>query len=564
MATIKIPGFKQYTTNPNTRAVDELDITDALNVYWSGNTVEVRDGSSLWKNNTQSNWGRIKKAITYKRREDDFFYVVVITIDGRVFAIPSDDPDYGTPNAVWLELESELGTFPALTPDGDKYSLFVFNSMLYLADSTNAYYSWDGLAVGLTLEINPPSLGAANIVDFDVKSNRLVALDDAGKTHLSAVNDGTDFTTLSGGGVLNYGRVEGLKATNALSFNDDLIITTEDPLSVKYQAYRLLGIRFYEPTTPGSDTNSFEVRKVNSAASIIGESGQEILGDTIGLSRNGFVSLLSVINKENITERDYLSFPIKEIVRKINFQASNAISSVTDIDGKYYCAVPLGAGTTEANVIFCYDYRRSSPSEGINRWSLLSFDSFGDIGTLFTIQGQAYATDLEGNIYKLNDEEALYSDEDANGNKVAINAMVKTAAIGGQEPGTEKEFREVTFLITKIYQDFDLNVDLIVDGKFIANDIDGSVYRPIHVELSNQALLYDTPALLYDDFNLYDSNGYNQRLITLVNRGGRANSIQWRFSTRTPGISWGLGSISIEADAIELANESGRNNSGII
>ncbi len=34
---------------------------------------------------------------------------------------------------------------------------------------------------------------------------------------------------------------------------------------------------------------------VNTAASIIGESGQEIVGDTIGLSRNGFVSLLSVI-----------------------------------------------------------------------------------------------------------------------------------------------------------------------------------------------------------------------------------------------------------------------------
>lgn len=563
MATIKIPGFKQFTTNPNTRAVDELDVTDALNVYWSGNTLEVRDGSSLWKNNNQSNWGRIKRAITYKRRDDNFFYVVVVTIDGRVFTIPSDDPDFGTPNAVWIELESELGTFPALTPDGDKYSLFVFNSMLYLADSTNAYYSWNGTDPGLTLEINPTDLGAANIVDFDVKSNRLVALDDAGRTHLSFVNNGTDFTS-AGTGSLNYGRAEGLVATNVLSFNDDLIITTEDPLSVKYQAYRLFGIKFYDPNEVGSDTSQFEIRKVNSAASIIGESGQEIVGDTIGLSRQGFVSLLSIINKETVSERDYISFPIKELVRKINFQASNAISSVTDIDGKYYCAAPLGAGATEANVIFCYDYRRSSASEGINRWSLLSFDSFGDIGGLFTIQGQAYATDLEGNIYKLNDEEALYSDEDANGDKVAINVMIKTAAIGGQDTGTEKEFRELTFLITKIYQDFDLNIDLIVNGRFISNDIDGSIYRPVHIELSNQALLYDTPALLYDDFNLYDSNGYNQRLVTLVNRGGRANSIQWRFSTKTPGISWGLGSISIEADAIELANEAGKNNSGII
>ena len=39
MATIKIPGFKQYNTSPNTRAVDETDVTEALNVYWSGNTL---------------------------------------------------------------------------------------------------------------------------------------------------------------------------------------------------------------------------------------------------------------------------------------------------------------------------------------------------------------------------------------------------------------------------------------------------------------------------------------------------------------------------------------------
>jgi hypothetical protein len=564
MATVKIPGFKQYTTNPNPRSVDDLDVTRALNVYWSGNTLVMRDGCSLWKNDVQANWGRIAKAITYKRRADNFFYVVVAMTNGRVFFIESDDPNFGGASATWTELESYLTTFPALTPNANKYSMFVFNNILYFADSTSAYYSWDGTAAGLTLETDPPSLAGNNIVDFDVKSNRLVALDDGGRTHLSAINDGTDFTTVSGGGNLNYGRVEGLIATNVVSFNDDLIVTTEDRLSVKYQAYRLSGIQFFDPAVTGTDTSQFEVRKINTAASIIGESGQEIVGDTIGLSRNGFVSLLSVVNKETITERDYLSYPIKELIRQINFQKSDKISSTTDIDGRYYCAVPFGDDSTEANVIFCYDFRRSSVGEGINRWSLLTFAGITEIGALFTIQGQAYACDIKGNIFKLNDGNTSHEDEDEDGNKLPINTVVKTASIGGQEMGLEKDFGSLTFLLTSLYEDLAINVDLIVDGKFYDKDIYGVPYPPINVELSGGALLYDTPGLLYDDFHLYDSGGSDQKLVTLIDRGGRANSIQWQFSTNTKRVSWGLGGFSIDVEAVETTNSAGANNSGVI
>ncbi len=282
-----------------------------------------------------------------------------------------------------------------------------------------------------------------------------------------------------------------------------------------------------------------------------GTDGIDLLTDTLNVL--GGVGLTSAVTANTVT------------VNLDNTAVTAGVyGSSTDINGRYFCAVPYGDDATEANVIFCYDYRRSSVSEGIYRWSLLTFDSFIEIAALFTIQGQAYATDTGGNIYKLNDSEAIYTDADANNNKVAINAVVKTAAIGGQEIGTEKEFREITFLLTNIYEDFDLNVDLIANGKFIAEDIDGSPYRPIHIELPVGTLLYDTPGLLYDDFNLYDSGGTDQRVVTLVNRGGRANSIQWQFSTNAKGISWGLGSISIEADAVELANESGKNNAGII
>lgn len=565
MPLVEIPGFKQWNTSSNPRTIDQFDVTVAYNVKWEGNRLVTRDGSTLWKNDDQADWGRIARFKTYKKRDDNFFYVVVILTSGRVFAITSDDANYGTPSATWTEVYSPISTSPALEPDATRYELFVFNNVLYLADSTNNYFSWDGLSADLTVEANPPSLSTNNIVAFQDKSNRLVALDDGGLTHLSAVNDGSDFTTVSGGGVLNYGRVEGLVATSISPFADDLVITTEDPLSVKFQAYRLLGIQFFDPAVTGSDTSQFEVRKISSEASIIGESAQEITGDTIGLTVRGFVKLSSVAeNANNITERSFISFPIKELIPQINFQAADKIRSAVDINGRYYCAVPFGEGATEANVIFVYDYLRSSPGEGIHRWALWAFNSFSDIGTIGIIQGQLYVTDLFGNIYKANDPDAGYADQDANGNDTAINYVVRTAAIGGANIATEKEFGDVSFLLTDLTDDFSLTFLPVIENLVRDEDIDESPLRDLEIELPLGGLTYDTPGLLYDDLLVYDSGGSDQKVVSSTNRGGRANSMQWQWATNTTGVSWGIGSFSVNIEVMELTNASGGNNSGDI
>lgn len=564
MATLKIPGLRQYTTNRNPRAVNQLDITEALNVYWNGNSVEARDGITLWKNDTQTSWGRIIKARTFKKRADTFFYVVVVMNTGRVFYIKSDNASFGSSGATWTELNSSSSSTPALAASATKYDLFPFNDRLYLADSTNGYFSWNGTDADLTAETDPPSLSTNNIVNFETKSNRLAALDDGGLSHLSAVNDGQDFTAGSGGGSLNYGRVEGLIATNLVPFGDDLVVTTEDTLSIKYQAYELTGIQFFDPAVAGTDTSQFEVRKINPGASIVGDSGQEITGDTIGLTPDGFVSLRSISQKEVITERDFLSFPIKELIEFINFEKADKISSAVDGNGRYYCAVPFGLTATEANTVFVYDFRRSSPVEGIHRWSVLEFSGFGgDIGTIFTIQNHLYVTDTLGNIYKANDPDASYSDVNDAGTAQNINYLVKTAAIGGDEIGIEKEYGTVTFLLTNLFADFNLSMLPVIDGKTIREDIDSRPFQSIPIELPAGELLYDTGEL-YDVFNLYDSGGTNQRVVSSSNRGGRANSIQWQFSTNTTGVSWGLGALSVEVDGMEVANEPGEANTAVI
>lgn len=566
MPLVEIPGFRQYNSSTNARAVNQLDLTEVLNMVWASFGPESRNGSSLWNDDSQSNWGEIAICETFKKRADDFYYVVVIMTSGRVFYIRSDDANFGTTSATFTELNSPSATTPALAVDAIQYDLFGFNNLLYLADSTNGYFSWNGTDTALTARTDPPGLGTNKIVKFIDKSNRLMALDDGGRTHLSAINDGTDFTTSSGGGSLNYGRVEGLLATNVTPFQDDVLISTEDTETQKFQAYLITGIQFFDPAVTGSDTSQFEVRKVNSIAGVIGNSAQEIAGDTIGLTPRGFVSLSKALASTNeiTNDRDYISYPIKELIPQINFAYADKISSVVDAkNGRYLCAVPFGQDATTANIILVYDFLRSSPAEEIYRWSVWTYASIPDIGVLSNIAGNIFATDLTGNIFQLDDPDASYADYDATNTKQAINYVIKTSAIGGANPGTEKEFGNINFLLTNLSDDFSLNVDKIVDGLLVSEEADGTPIAPIDIELPLGGLLYDTPGLLYDDFNYYDSAGSDQRSVTLINRGGRAGSMQWIFSTNTTGISWGLGNFSVNINVAEEANQAGVNNGSI-
>lgn len=562
MVLEQIPGFQQYNTNSNFRAINKLDLTEANNLIWEGNRLKTRQGSSRFKSTAQSNWGRVARFKTFKKAADSFFYVVAILTNGRVFYIKSNNANYGTATATWTELNNPSSGTPALAVNADRYDLFGFNNILYFCDSTNGYFSWNGTDADLTAETDPPNLGSNNVRAILDKNDRLTLLDDGGYHHLSAINDGQDFTTASGGGALTYGRVSGLKATTLVPFGDDLIITTEDPVTERYQAYQLQGIQFFDPAVAGSDTSQFEVRKISSSGSIVGDSAQEITGDTIGLTTRGFVSLSKALNSRTTTERDFISFPIKEIIDQINFEYSDNISSVVS-GGRYYCAVPFGNQATEANMVLVYDFLRSSPAENIYRWSIWTFQGFQDIATLGEIKGQLYIADTDGAIYKFNDMNSDYTDVDKDGNSVSINYNLNTAYIGGDSVGVTKDFGTLAVLFTDLDTDkFEMSLYSIIDGELIVEDIDEEPIPPLEIEPLDVGYRYDTQGIFYDDFNYYDS-GSDQRLVTLSNRGGTAESMGWSFSTNTTGVSWGIGLINSMYEPVEEASKSGVNDDGI-
>jgi hypothetical protein len=557
-----ISGFRLYNTNSNQRAINKLDVTAANNLIWEGNRLKTRDGSSLFKNTAQANWGRTAKIKTFKKAADSFFYVVRIATNGRVFYIKSDNASYGTAAATWTEINSSASATPALAVGADKYDLFSFNNLLYFCDTTAKYFSWNGTDADLVAETDPPNLGTNKVKSLHDKNDRFTILDDGGYHHLSAINNGQDFTTLSGGGALTYGRVGGLKASTLVPFGDDLIITTEDTVTQRYQGYQLSGIQFFDPAVVGSDTSQFEVRKTSSTASIVGDSAQEITGDTIGLTTRGFISLSKAINARSTTERDFISFPIKEIISEINFEQSDKISSVVS-DGRYYCAIPFGDDATEANMVLVYDFLRSSPGEDINRWTIWTFHGFQDIATLAVIKRQLYIADTEGAIYKFNDKASDSTDVDKDGLSVAINYNLKSAYIGGDSVGITKDFGNLAVVFTDL-PTTTLSMDLysIIEGELIAEDPLGEQIDPVEIEQLDIGFKYDVSGLFYDDFNYYDS-GSDQRLVTFSNRGGRAESMGWSFSTNTTGVSWGIGSISSSFELEEEANKSGVNTDGV-
>lgn len=563
MARIDVPRHKILKTSRNVFGFDVADFTELENFVWRDDYPVGREGSSKFKNSTQWSGQVVTAGSDYAEEGDAFYRAVVALDDGRIFYIRSDDANFGLESAIWTEVTDTSGTSPALSSATTSRSLKSFNNKLFVADGTNNLYYID-FGTNRLVAVTLPAALTGNVVGLNDKSHRLWVLDSDGKTHASGVNDGTDLTG-AGTGFLNYGRTEGLTATRMIPYGNELLITTENKPLGRYKTYRLLGIQFYDPTVVGSDRDQFEVKTLRSFSGLIGSTSQEIASDTIGLTPRGIASVNTALQVTSFKDEDYLSYPIKELIEEIDFTRPDLMSSTVDyIAGRYYCAVPLEPAGLGADIVLVYDFLRSRPGSGINRWSIWSFQYEG-IEKLFNLAGKPYMSTIDGNIYKLDDINANFADDG-----LPINKLLGLPLIGGAQKGIEKTFNEMNLGIVEITnlraspldsEPFDITFLPYSSEKGTRIEFaDGERIKPIKVEQPDVGIRYDEAA--YYDVDFYDGGGSDSRIISESYAGDKDVAIGWTLNTDEAGINWGLAGYSVNIKGDGESDTTGVNDIG--
>ena len=563
MPQIDIPRHGMFRTSRNIFGFSPSDVSEAENMIWADDYLIGREGSSLFKNSTQWSGQKVLSGTDFAETGETFYYVVVALNNGGLFYIKSDNASFGTASATWTEIEAVGGGSPALSALTTSRSLHGFNNKLFVGDVTNNLYYINFVTNQLVSVTLPGSL-TGNGVGLNDKSSRMWVLSSDGRTYGSAINDGTDLTG-AGTGSINYGRTAGLTATKMISFADELLITTENKPTSRYQTHRLLGIQFYDPLVVGSDRDQFEVKKVRSFSGMIGSTAEEIAADTIGLTPRGFASARQAINSVELKDTDYISYPIKELVEQIDFNKPGLMSATVDyIAGRYYCAVPLSPAVNGADIILVYDFLLSRPSEGLHRWTVWSFRYEG-IETLFSIAGRPYMATVDGNIYKLDDIEANFAD-----NGEPINKLLQIPLVGGTQKGIEKTFDEVNVAITDITnlratpldkKPFDITFLPYTAGRGVQTSFaDGDILPAIKIEQPDVGIRYDEAS--YYDVDFYDGGGSDSRIISETFAGDRAVATGWTMNSDEVGVNWGLAGFTVNIKGEGMTDSVGTNTIG--
>lgn len=563
MPQIDVPKHGMFRTSRNIFGFAPSDVSEAENMVWADDYLVGREGSSLFKNSTQWSGQKVISGKDFAVTGETFYRIVVALDDGRLFYVRSDNVSFGTASVTWTEILSTGGSSPALSAATTSRSLHGFNNKLFVADGTNNLY-YINFSTDRLVSVTLPGSLTGNVVGLNDKSSSMWVLSDEGRTYKSAINDGTDLTGI-GTGSLNYGRTEGLVATNMISFGDELLITTENKPLSRYQTYRLLGIQFYDPLAAGSDRDQFEVKKVRSFSGMIGATTEEIAADTIGLTPRGFASARQAISSVELKDTDYISYPIKELVEQIDFSRPDLMSATVDyIAGRYYCAVPLAPAGDGADIILVYDFLRSRPVEGLHRWTVWSF-KYESIETLFSVAGRPFMSTVDGNVYKLDDVDANFADD-----SLAINKLLQIPLVGGTQKGIEKSFDEMNLGITDIAnfrttpldkKPFEITFLPYTAGKGTQTAFaDDDKLPAIKIEQPDVGILYDEAA--YYDIDFYDGGGSDSRVVSETFAGDRAVATGWTLNTDEVGINWGLAGYSVNIKGEGLLDSVGANNIG--
>jgi len=621
MPAISVNGFINLDSNRNPKSIANNQLAALNNMVWTaGGAVFSRDGSEKFKDNTQ--WGQVPiiGGISFKKSTDDFYFLVVVLEDGRVFQIKNNDPGFGVVGTPYTEILSTTGASPALSSTIPSASLSGFNNFLYFADGSNSFFSWDGVSANLS-KVNDPvsysftftiadavdaTVGAVyeddddtsrqftvfltkvngdgtttlsvsqsagetrpttggldsltkvsgtgdatiaytgvtfteNILAVESATNRLWATGDVGKAHHSVTNNGRDFRTPDAG-FQSYDRVQGLKVSNFISFSEGAVIVSEDPVTQRFQSSILTGYKPFDASVSGSEVGQFKIQRLNTISGIIGKSAQELADSVIGLTPSGFISLNTALGgggEFGLTDQDFLSEPIKDIIEQINFSAADTIISTVDyVNGRYLCAVPLGVSLVPS-VILVYDFQQSQP--GTPKWSVFSYNIVSTgVKALFSVVNVPFLTDIDGNIFKTNIPKTFTDDGRAYG------CSLSTKSFGGDSILVEKDFKEcwVNFLVSRPDTQ-EVSVLKKLDGKLIANLTDGTLINKVEITPEVLENKWDIIGNKWDSGLKWDTTVVNEQLINLKGINGRGSSLQVLISSFEAGLSWGVSSLDI-------------------
>jgi hypothetical protein len=320
-----------------------------------------------------------------------------------------------------------------------------------------------------------------NYVALAIHEGRLVALSNLGAVYLSATNDGADMSGVDST-FFQYAKDDSLTVTNIVGFKRTSVITASNQELRRSSISTLTGYRRYDTDFSQLVDGVFKIQKESNFLGVVGRSGAEVGNSFIGLTKNGFISFASINsnNEFGIVDSGYISREIQQIINRINWTYSDKIIAAVDFDNqRYYCAAPVDA-STEANVVFIYDFKHSNQktsfTEASHKWSVASYvlDSSATISSMFTIRGKVFIGDSLGKIYET-DYENTYTD---NGNNYPSQFITK--AFDLDNPDSTKHFDRISpHLLVSSTSPVDLQITTIVDENMLTKDFLGLAFSQV-------------------------------------------------------------------------------------
>lgn len=460
----------QYSAVPST-AVPPGGLLAMLNFDFNGpQRLKTRGGISTYINLASAS-RHILAGLEVKLSTESIGRLVFVTDDGKVYQMPTDGST-STP--------THIGN---VSGSPSRISLAFMKDTVYIADFGNGAYKTDLSTVS---SVSLPG-GSGFATDVIVHDKRLWWIDTNSYLWGSDINDSD---TLSGGTAnlnVRIGRQDGMQADNLVSWFGSLYVTKFDSATYRTSLFKASGMTnttFLVSQVSQSSKNNF---------GFVGKSATQVGNEVYALTFDGFVALSSVDTTTD-AEFEFISRPIEDVIKRINWNYAHKISSCHDPYLKQYmCAVPLD-GATFCNYVIIYDYV-------YKRWALYTGWT---VRSMFLIKDYVYIGAQNGKIYKTR--------QSGNDDGTAYTKLLETGDSGlGFDVDSLKLFQSVTL---EIIQDgtYTVTVTPIIDGQEFAD-------YGVDLDLGAGALPWD---VFVWDTDPFDTNGFTDKKVFWNLRGKHA------------------------------------------